>query len=72
MSVTLDGVDKSGDTIVVPKKTSVALGCHPDGILYRGDEEYPSSFTLTESTQGSYHCRYSGGSRSSERILVGK
>ena len=73
MSVTVYGVDKSEDTIVVPKKTPVAVDCHPDGTLYRGDKPYPSRFPLTESTQGSFHCRCSGGSRTNEeRILVGK
>ena len=70
MSVTVNGV---GDNIVVSKKSAlVALDCHPGGTLYRGDEPYPSSFTLTESSQGSYHCRCSGDRRSSERLLVGE
>ena len=72
MSVTVDGVDKSGDDIVVSKNgATVAVDCHPGGTLYRGDEPYTSRFTLTESTQGPYHCRCSGG-RSSRRILVGE
>ena len=40
MSVTVNDVDKSGDTIVVvPNKTPVALGCHLGGRLYRGDQK---------------------------------
>ena len=73
MSVTVDGVDKSGDDIVVSKKRApVAVDCHLGGALYRGDEPYPSSFTMTEATQGSYHCRCFSGRLSSERILVGE
>ena len=73
MSVTVDRVDKSGDDIVVSKNRAlVVVDCRPGGTLYRGDEPYPSSFTLTEATQGSYSCRCSSGRRSSERILVGE
>ena len=73
MFVTVDGVDKFGDDIVVSKNgATVAVDCHPGGTLYRGDEPYPSSFTMIEATRGSYHCRCSSGYRSGERLLVGE
>ena len=72
MSVTVDSEEKSGDIVVVPKKSPVALDCHPGGRLYRGDEEHTSRFILTEATQGSYHCRCPGGRRSNGRNIVGE
>ena len=73
MSVTVNGVAQSGDNTVVSENgATVVVDCHPGGTLYRRDEEYPSSFPLTEATQGRYHCRCSNGRRSSERTLVGE
>ena len=73
MSVTVNGVYQSRDNIVVSKNgATVVVDCRIGGTLYRGDEPYPSSFTITESTQGSYHCRCSSGRRLSERTLVGE
>ena len=48
----------------------IALNCS-EGQLYRGEEEFPSTFVLNEATQGSFHCRC-GSNRSRTVIVTGE